>query len=571
MIQTLAELQFMRPQWLWALLAVPPLALWWWHRRRRDEAWRRRVDAHLLPHLLQPGSGRRGAARGGLAVAIAVLAILALAGPGWRDDAQPLWQQAAPLVIALDLSSATSAADLQPSRLLQARMAIDHLLQARADGQVALVAFAGDVHTVAPLTGDPGNVRVFLDALAPDIMPVDGSQPARAIAWSAELLDQAGFANGDILLLTHDADAAARRQAAAAARNGYVVSVLGLGTAEGAVHRDARARLVRTRMDAEALRALAAAGSGRFAALAEEGVDALADIGRGAAAGGVRGGQARALADRGYWLLLPLLLLAALAFRRGGMLPLLALALCLPLLPGPAQAQERELWRRADQAQYAREQEAVEAYRRGDFEAAGRIWEQQPGADAAYNRGNALARAGRLQEALDAYDEALARAPGMEDAIANRAAVEEAMRREPPAGGGGDPEDGSGEAGDDGGAGEPDQPPDPDSGEADQDPADGDGADVDQDSAQDRSPEPADADGQREADAALREQMQRALEQEGQGESEEQAAEVPAEVRERERREAAEAWLQRIPDDPGGLLRRRFRLEHERRVREGAD
>lgn len=581
MIDALGELHFVRAQWLWALLPLLPATLWWWRRqRRRVDAWQRRVDPHLLPHLVEPGSGRRGAMRAVLGPLIALLAILALAGPGWRHEAQPLWQQAAPLVIALDLSSATAAEDLPPSRLLQSRAAVDRLLGLRAGGQVALVAFAGDAHTVAPLTADADNVRVFLDALSPGIMPVDGSRPDRAIAWSARLLQQAGFERGDILLLTHDADAAARREAAAAARSGYAVSVLGLGTADGAVHRDGRGRLTRTRMDAEALRALADAGSGRYAALAAQpGEAALAEIGRGIAAGGERVGQASARTDQGYWLLLPLMLLAALAFRRGGALLLLALGLCLPL--APAQAQQGGLWQRPDQARHAREVEAVQAYRQGDFGAAGRIWEALPGADAAYNRGNALARAGRLQEALDAYDEALAQAPGMEDAIANREAVAQALRQPPPDDGGGGPQDGPGEDGADGNEGPP---------------ADAEGARQGADDSGDRQapetdaedgqaeapgeapaaaqepPGPVDAEGQQQADEALREQMQRALEQHGQGEDRElPVAAADADVREREQREAAEAWLQRIPDDPGGLLRARFRLEHERRAREGAD
>ena len=38
---------------------------------------------------------------------------------------------------------------------------------------------------------------------------------------------------------------------------------------------------------------------------------------------------------------------------------------------------------------------------------------------------------------------------------------------------------------------------------------------------------------------------------------------------ERERRIANVAWLQRVPDDPGGLLRRKFALEYQRRQLEG--
>ena len=193
--------------------------------------------------------------------------ICALAGPSWHRSAQPSWQSRAPLVIALDLSSATLANDLPPSRLAQARAKIARLLQARAGGQIGLVVFADDAHTVAPLTDDAANLAVFLDALAPDIMPVDGSRADRAIAWSARLLRQAGFDRGDILLLTDHADADALRAAAAAAGDGYRVSAIGLGTAAGAAYRDADGHFDTAQLDASSLRALATAGHGDYAVL----------------------------------------------------------------------------------------------------------------------------------------------------------------------------------------------------------------------------------------------------------------------------------------------------------------
>ncbi|MEN1927184.1 VWA domain-containing protein [Luteimonas qiangzhengi] len=617
MIQTLAEVQFMRPHWLWLLLALPLLALWWVRRRSREDAWHRRVDPHLLPHLLAPGSGRRRVAGAVLGVSTFGLAVLALAGPGWRVQPQQLWQEASPLVIALDLSSATGAADLQPSRLLQARAVIDSLLEARTGGQVALVAFAGSAHTVAPLTGDVDNVAIFLDALAPDIMPTDGSDPARAIAWSAGLLAQAGLERGDILVLTHDADAGARRAAAAAARTGYTVSVLGLGTGEGAMHRDARGRVVHSHMAAGALQALADAGAGRFVALAgADGAQEFANLGNGARVDRADSGAGAGIrADQGYWLLLPLMLLAALAFRRGGGLLLLVLMLGLPLGLVPAHAQVRaqtqapapeagtregapegDLWRRADQIGHARGLAAVEAYRRGEYEAAARIWAELPGVDDAYNRGNALARAGHLEPALEAYDEALARQPDLEDAVANRRVVEEALqKRSPPSGDQGneqgddtDPQNADGQQppqpsrqpgseGQQGGAQDQDTDQDPGQeqdgqqsshGQDSQTQEDGD-ADLQPDSAR---PDPADTDAQQTADEALREQMQQTLEGgESSDEDPQDARQALDDIHEQERREADEAWLRRIPDDPGGLLRARFRLEHERRVREGAD
>src|SRR5690606_15571528 len=158
------------------------------------------------------------------------IAVLALAGPSWRQGEQPLLQGEAPLVVALDLSSAILASDLPPSRLLQARAKLATLLKQRSGGQVGLVVFADDAYTVAPLTRDAGNVALFPDSLAPDVMPVDGSRPASGIEQSVRLLRQAGFTSGDILVIGNQGDAAARSAAADAKRAGYRVSALGLGT-----------------------------------------------------------------------------------------------------------------------------------------------------------------------------------------------------------------------------------------------------------------------------------------------------------------------------------------------------
>ena len=150
-LDALPSLHFLRPHWLWALLLLPLAAWWWQRRRRRASAWRGLVDPHLLPHLLVPGN-TRGSLFALVAVLLAlVLAVVALAGPAWRKVAQPLWQVRAPLVVALDLSSATLANDLPPSRLAQARAKLATLLRERAGGQVGLVAYAGDAFTIAPL------------------------------------------------------------------------------------------------------------------------------------------------------------------------------------------------------------------------------------------------------------------------------------------------------------------------------------------------------------------------------------------------------------------------------------
>lgn len=576
-IAAVDALHLLRPHWLWALLALPLLGWMWRVRRRRSSAWRDAVDPHLLPHLLDNHGETRGRIAVGFGMLGYVLAVFALAGPSWRQIEQPLWQTRTPLVIALDLSSATLAGDLPPSRLAQARAKLGTLLSERSGGQVGLVAYAGDAFTVAPLTDDAGNVALFLDALHPQVMPVDGQRSDRAIAWSAQLLRQAGFDRGRILLLTDHADAAARDAAAAALRDGYPVSVLGLGSETGAPYRQAGGTIGNARLDGASLRGLAQTGGGEYVALSGDAADlrVLGVLEPGAAdATAAQGETGRSWQDEGYWLLLPLMLLALFAFRRGG-LTVLLVCLWVPMQPAAA----AELWRRPDQRAHEQMQQAAQAYREDDFARAAELYDGLDNADAHYNRGNALAKAGRYLQAIEAYEQALRQRPAMADAVANKRAVEAAMKRKPPPGqkqGQSDPQQGAGQ--EPGQTGKPqdgqgESQPQPEPGDAEQKPpAQPDEADASAQQSPAEDAKPADAKDQQAADQAQRERMQRALEQAEPkpggptGETGSKPDETPAQ---RERRLANEAWLRRVPDDPGGLLREKFRIEHERRQMQG--
>ncbi|MBH1432191.1 VWA domain-containing protein [Stenotrophomonas maltophilia] len=598
-------LHFLRPEWLWALLALPVILALALYRQRRSDVWRQAVDAHLLPHLLAAGTRRRARLPWALLLGW-TLASLAMAGPSWRQQAQPMFQASAPLLVVLDLSSRITATDLPPSRLLQARAKVGEVLRARQGGQVGLVVYADDAYTVAPLTDDGSNVALYLDALSPDVMPREGQRADRGIDWATRLMRQIAAPQGQILLVTDQADSEATLAATQARSLGMQVSVLGLGTPVGAAYRDGSGQIRQAALDEGSLRALATAGGGRYARIAADDSDLRAlgvlDAREGTAA--QRPGEGKQWRDEGFWLLPPMMLLALLAFRRRAVL---AAVLAVGLLPWMTDVQAQTpaasssppvqgtLWKRADQLQHQRLAEGVQAYRNGDFASARKQFEGIDSDAGWYNLANALARQGNYDEAIAAYDRALALHPGMADAVANRAVVDAARKRRSSGGQGQDQQkpqqsgqkpqqnDSQGKQNPQGqqpqqgqkdpGQGQPQagqqgQPrPGDDSTQSKPQPGER-GRD-----GQQAPPQVEDAKAQAQADEQQRQRMQQAMQQAREGEAGKDGKPVPGSEgstpRQREEQQAVEAWMRRVPDDPGALLRAKFQLENERRKREG--
>jgi Ca-activated chloride channel family protein len=451
----MSQFHFIEPLWFMTLV---PLGLLLWLALRADagaSAWRRIIDPRLLAILKMSNSGRGSRLPLLLLGTGWLVAVIALANPTFERQPVPAFRSDAARVVVLDLSRSMLAEDLAPSRLERARYKVADILGRSGDGQVGLVVFADDAFAVSPLTDDAETIRAMLDALSPQIMPVQGSRPDRGIDLALDLLRQVGARKGEVILLSDDAGGASALAAAEQLRHaGHALGVVGVGSTEGAPVPGVTTAdgAVISRLDIPALEKLAAAGAGRYATLSSSGQDldrVLIDP----------SARSRGLVERdpmlaerwrelGPWVAVMLVPLAALGFRRGWLMALLiALGPGGFMMPEPVLAFGwADLWQRQDQqaaqALAAGELEQARAlasaparagtaaYRLGDYSDAAERFAVGDTATDHYNRGNALARNGELEAALSAYDEALSRDPGLDDARYNREQVEAALRQQ---------------------------------------------------------------------------------------------------------------------------------------------
>jgi Ca-activated chloride channel family protein len=551
-------IEWLRPGWL---LLVPAglLAAWlWWRARTGLGPWRRAVDPELLAALAAEAPARAG--RPALALGAVVLALVcaALAGPSWHTQPVALKRDAGARVVVLDLSPSMDAVDVPPSRLARARAATAALLADAPGARLGLVVFGADAFSVAPLTFDPAVLVNLLAGAATGVVPRAGSRPDLALELARELVAASGAKGGEVILVGDSAgDARTLAAARALERAGFPLSVLAVGTTyggpvrlgEGAFARTDSGEVLVARAEIEGLERVAAAGGGRFQLLAATGP--IPRIARAPRAHGETPALAAdaglARRDDGALLVLLALPFAALLFRRGWLAGLAAIALALPaqesfaidwgslwLRPEQQAARAFAQGRSGEERQLADRLEpdspwrALLLYRAGRYAEAEALFGRLDTADAHYNRGNALALAGRFEAALEAYAAALERSPGMRDAIQNRALVREALARQraqPGAGAGAQGAEGAGERQRSraGGAG-----------------------------AEGRAPRRPGA----EPDSPM--QAQDRAEPEA-------ARESASGARERAERERLERLLSKVPDDPASLLANRFEYQLRQR------
>ena len=588
----LNDFHWLRPEWFF-IIPVSALVIYFLAFKKIGWSnWSSIIDLELIPYVLShdPIQGRDY--RWMLMGIVALLAVIALAGPSWKRIEQPVLRLDQSLVIALDLSRSMDAQDLIPSRLQRAKLKILDILNRRKSGQTALVVYSANAFTVTPLTTDVDTIVSLVSSLDTDIMPSRGSFSEVAINKSKQLLEQSNVTVGKILLITDGGTSPEATNVAQSLKStGFTLSILGVGTTDGApipyktggFVTDNRGKIAIPQLEEKALQALARIGGGKYARITDndDDLDKLLFIG---ISGNTLQSNESLLTDQwhdeGPWVLLFLIPFAALAFRRGWMIVLIFL-----ILPPQAQAFTwSDLWLTKDQQAKkeleagnasiaanlfdSREWKAVAEHESGDYVKSASIFSENNDARNLYNLGNAMALQGKIDSAIKAYQKTLEIQPDNEDAIFNLDLLEKMKEQQDQQNqnkgndnqksknADGEQSKSDGQSNDNSKEGNSEN-----SSTSEESNSEENNLDQNNNSLSDLNNDFSEKDIQ-----ALKEELQRVSEEDNLNKNTKEPSDIElAEIRkQQEQEQAIEQWLRRVPDDPGGLLRRKFRYQYQR-------
>ena len=270
---------FEAPHWLWLAVIGPLLLLGL--QRYAAVARRRQLASLASPHFVRELTRSHSPVRRVVKNLLTMLAVallgVALARPQWGEmEAHEQWL-GEDILFVLDCSRSMLATDVPPNRLTRAKLAIRDFVQRHASGRVGLVAFAGTAFLQCPLTFDHDAFENALRDMDERTIPVGGTDLGRALSEATRAMEQKS-SRKLVLLITdgEDLEKGGLRVAESLAKDNVMIYTIGVGTAAGAELRaanaagqmapvlDARGEVVRSRLDAETLVAIAKATGGSY-------------------------------------------------------------------------------------------------------------------------------------------------------------------------------------------------------------------------------------------------------------------------------------------------------------------
>ena len=617
------EFEFLRPLLLlliipWAILTTVQVL----NKSRSNKSGL--IAPHLAHAMLTKGKASKQTNPWLLAL-FTLLCIIFIAGPSFEKQEVPVFKSKQARVVVMDMSYSMFSTDIKPDRLTQARFKALDMVELFKEGETALVAYAGDAFTVSPLTSDASTLSNLIPSLSPDIMPSKGSNVYAGIDQAMQLLSQAGYIQGEIILITdglEQSDVDEVREAMQSSK--FTLSIYAIGTAQGApialpeggFMKGRSGEIVIPRLNVAPLRNLAAISGGQFSAYTPGAEDIQVFAPTASSSEADQNDEENKILwriDAGKYGLILLIPLALLLLRKSALV-LCAMFFMLPLSQ-PVYAADWQSWfKNTDQnalsAYQSKEFEKAAVadntdlkgaalYKQGQYEQAAAALKNSTSAIGQYNYGNALAQLGKVDEAIAAYEQALKQNPDFDQAKENKALLEqmkqqqEQQQQNQSQDGESDQEQQSGEQSDQQGQsdksdqGQQDQQQGESGEQSDQQQGEQSEQDAEQqnsgqqNSDQQNKPD-MQADAQQQQDQTEQKdgeqseqqaqpQPQQATEnneQQGQQQMMQSAQAKPMTPEEKEKAQQLNQLLRKVPDEPAILLRNKMRLEAQKRAQQ---
>ncbi len=409
------DFHFLRPYWLIGLILPVLIYLQSYSQQKAESAWSKVCDENLLDFLLIKSNGEKRKWPMISAVVAVLFLVVALAGPTWSKKSNPALSVENPVMIMLNMSGDMWQKDVSPSRIERAKYVIKDLVKTLKNTESGLIVYSKEPFMITPLTEDAAIIDNLLPALEMNIMPENGDRLDRAIDLAVERMQEAALPSGNIVVLTANVGErfdAALESASKAAAVGYDVDIVNMSSQYN-----------------DKLKMVAEKGRGLYISY-NKGLDLLIKKINDITAKEIKQSQNMQTVwnDMGwYFLWLPALLLLGY-FRRG----LLVIVVMFLLFGQPVQASwflndNQEALKNFKEQNYGAAAEkftdtqwkASAAYKSGDYDAAFKNFAKGNDVTALYNQGNALAKGGKIDEAIKKYEEVLQQQPDFEDAKFN--------------------------------------------------------------------------------------------------------------------------------------------------------
>ena len=385
----------------------------------------------------------------------AALGILFSAGPSFEKKQVPVFQSKSARVIVMDMSYSMYSTDILPNRLLQSRFKALDMIDLFKEGDTALVAYAGTAYTISPLTNDATTLANLIPSLSPEIMPDKGSNVLAGLDMAKELLTQAGYVDGDIILVTDGIEQQELSEVSDFTNNTqYRLSIYGVGTSQGApiklpeggFLKDTYGQIVVPKLNTSQLKNLATSSGGKFASYQPSSADIaiFSPSNNSELLKDEKQSHALWRIDAGIYGLLLLLPLGLYLFRRSALVGAFlifsflpqqnAFAVELPSLLKNTDQRALDAYQNKDydsaSAAQSTQLKGSALYQQGDYEAAINQFSNDKSATGFYNYANALAKAGKLEESVEAYKQAQALQNDFTEASENQALVEQLLNQQ---------------------------------------------------------------------------------------------------------------------------------------------